>query len=223
MTKATRPNRPALRAFTMIEILVVVAILAIGSGIALYGYASYRNSLGVNMSANTVQRMLMQGRNRAINLNKVQQVFVDLDNNLVWIDELECVSVPNPDFPCTDAQIEFCKLTLDDPCCEDISVECLDPQPTDCCMTERVRTSMVVDQEPMAEDVIIAELIVGQGQTPETSGVHAITFYPDGRAPFVIMNLRREADNPADDENFTAVRLFPASGEAQILEETKLP
>src|SRR5690606_12264052 len=54
------------RAFSLIEILVVVAILAVTSTIGLYSYSSYREALVVDTSAQTLQRILMQARNAAI-------------------------------------------------------------------------------------------------------------------------------------------------------------
>lgn len=206
----------------MLEILVVVVILSIASSIAVVSYGGFRQSLGVDVSANVVQRTLMQARSRAINLNKVQQVFLDLDNGLVWVDELECISVENTAAGCTSTEVEVCRLGLDDPCCADVDVDCLAPQLTDCCFAQRIRTSMVVQQEPLAENTVIDSVTIGEGATPETSGLVAVAFYPDGSAPYVGINIRRTSEDASVEENFTAVRLYPASGEAQVLKETKL-
>ena len=76
------------RGFSLVEILVVLLILAILSTVALYSYASYRQSLTVESSAYLVQRVLVQARGRAIHLNAPHQAVIDLDANTVWVDQL---------------------------------------------------------------------------------------------------------------------------------------
>lgn len=78
----------------------------------------------------------------------------------------------------------------------------------------------VVPETAMAEFVRIDRLRIGS-QT-HTSGVHRVLFEPDSRNPLVVVNLLREGDDPGDDANFYSVRLFPMSGEAQILPKRRV-
>lgn len=73
----------------------------------------------------------------------------------------------------------------------------------------------IVPETALAEFIVIDRLRIGS-QT-HTSGVHRVLFEPDSRNPLVVVHLRREGDDPGEDSNFHSVRLFPMSGEAQIL------
>lgn len=164
------------RAFSMVEILVVLIILSIMTTVALFSYSTFKDSQSLQMSADKARRILMQGRNRAINLNLPQEVVVDLDRESMWVNQLN---------------------------------------------STRTQTSpKVVPEERMADFVRIEELRINS--TTFTSGEHVIAFEPAGGNPLVVLSLKREADDPARDENYFSVRLFPTSGEAQILENQRL-
>ncbi len=77
------------RAFSLVEILVVIVILAIGSTVALYGYAGYREKLVSRTAANAIRQTLLFAKNRAISYRTPHQVVFDLDKNTFWVDQLD--------------------------------------------------------------------------------------------------------------------------------------
>ncbi len=80
------------RAFSLVEILVVIVILAVMSTVALYSYAEYREQLVTDTAASAVQKTLLFAKNRAISYRTPHQVVFDLDNNTFWVDELDSSS-----------------------------------------------------------------------------------------------------------------------------------
>ncbi|MDK2971236.1 MAG: hypothetical protein PWP23_991 [Candidatus Sumerlaeota bacterium] len=164
------------RGFSLIEILVVLAILTIMTGVALFGYSSYRESLVLTTTGSTVQRTLMQARNRAIHLNLPHQAVIDIDANTIWVNQLNS--------------------------------------------SKTETTPKVVPETSLGDFVRISSLKIGSSTF--TSGTHTIAFETDGRNPLVIVNLYRLAGDPAAAQSFTAVRLYPSSGEVQVLDSTKL-
>lgn len=69
--------------------MVVVAILAVGSTIALYSYSSYRRTLSVNSTGRKAQAMMVTAKNLAINSGRPVQMVVNLDKETFWIDGLD--------------------------------------------------------------------------------------------------------------------------------------
>lgn len=74
--------------YSLIEVLVVVAIISISSTVALYQYTAYRNSIGVNTSATIIQRMMILAKNRAIASGINHELLIDLDAEVLWVDEV---------------------------------------------------------------------------------------------------------------------------------------
>jgi len=114
MTTMAYPHPRRSRAFSLVEILVVIAIMAIGSTVALYGYASYRNSLVVETSARLIQRNLLYAKNRAISYRVPHEVVIDLDRDTVWVNELDATgtSVAKPKVSDEEGVAEFVDLAL---------------------------------------------------------------------------------------------------------------
>ncbi len=65
-----------------------MALISIGSSIALYQYTAFRNSIGVDTSSQIVRRMLILAKNRAINTALPHEVLIDLDANVLWVDQV---------------------------------------------------------------------------------------------------------------------------------------
>lgn len=84
---------PALRrplnrlGFSMIEILVVLAIMSVLSGIALFGYGSYRTTASVRSTAEGVNATFAAARTAAVNRNVPYSATFDLDRQAYWLDE----------------------------------------------------------------------------------------------------------------------------------------
>ena len=66
----------------------------------------------------------------------------------------------------------------------------------------------------VTDNVEIAGVRIGSGLL-QTTGEQRIAFDPDGSSPFAVIQLLRRGADPADDENFYTVRLFP-HGEARV-------
>lgn len=77
------------RAFSLVEMIVVMAIIAIGTTVALYSYAGFRKTLGLDTSASMVTQYLLQAKNRAINEGVPFDMIVDLDSENIWINRLD--------------------------------------------------------------------------------------------------------------------------------------
>lgn len=78
----------------------------------------------------------------------------------------------------------------------------------------------VVEETAVSDFVVIESLQVGAAT--HTGGTRTIRFEPAGNNPFVLALMRREFDDPAFDGHFFSIRMFPSSGEAQVLPKTRL-
>lgn len=165
------------RAFTLLEMVVVLAIVVILSTMALYSYVQYRRSLALESSARLVQQMLMVGRARAITTALPQDVVISLDADTFWVDAWDA--------------------------------------------TRTTPRRQVVPETATAENVVIESVTIG-GST-FTTGLQAIPFEPDGSNPLVIVDLRRDFDDPLLDASYFSVQLLPTSSEAQIRRNDRFP
>lgn len=77
------------RGFSLAEVIVVVAIILIASTFALSAYSTHTKSHAVRATAQTVSRALIEAKSRAIMLNGVTRLSLDLDNQSFWIDEMD--------------------------------------------------------------------------------------------------------------------------------------
>lgn len=80
---------PVRRAFSMVEVIVVMTIIAIGTTIGLYSYASFRENIGIDTSISIVNQYMIQAKNLAINKGVSHQLVVDLDSENIWINRLD--------------------------------------------------------------------------------------------------------------------------------------
>lgn len=76
------------------------------------------------------------------------------------------------------------------------------------------RNPKVVPPELLGDDVLIDQLRVN-ASTYE-SEVHQAIFRPDDTNPFVTVHLRRDFDDPEDDENYYSVQIYPNSAEPRV-------
>lgn len=180
-SKALRTMRG--RAFTMIELMVVVVIIAIVTTAAFYSYTTFRNRLGVDVSGGLVEQVLLQARNRVMTLNRIQEVRVDLDQNAIWVDQLNPAEPP---------------------------------------AVGLVRVPYVVPEMQTADVVEIVSIRVN-GAPRETTGIVDFRLEPGELGPLVLIELKRQPDDPAVDENYTTVRMEPGSLDVEALKRTRIP
>jgi prepilin-type N-terminal cleavage/methylation domain-containing protein len=171
------------RAFSMIELMVVVVIIAIVTTAAFYSYATFRNSQGVDVSGGLVEQVFLQARNRMLTLNRIQEIRVDLDRNAIWVDQLNPAEPP---------------------------------------MVGIVRVPYVVPEMETANDVEIVSVRVN-GQPAQTTGIVDIRLEPGELGPLVLIELKRQPDDPAIDENYTTIRIEPGSLDVEVLKRTRIP
>ncbi len=177
-------------AFTLVEIIVVLAIIAIGTSVALFGYGNYRKNMTVEMSAARVQRILQLAKNRAIESQLPHKVVIDFKKNTLWIDGFDAILTYPPDNP------------------------------------------KVVPQTAMTDFVVIESVNIGGALLDVTSPSNdasypidpldpdrhfqTILFQPDGSNPYIVFHLKKEFDDPIS-TNYYSVRMYPSSGEAQVV------
>ena len=86
-----RKNREG--GFTLIEILIAVAILSIGATLAIPSYLSWNSRYQLREAITTIQSNLMLARMAAMNRNKVVNVNFTLASGQVTISSLDASSV----------------------------------------------------------------------------------------------------------------------------------
>jgi len=81
----------APRGFSLIEILIVLAILVIVSSVAIVTYGSYRKTLSVKSTASQVSNLFAAARAAAINSNSPHAATFELNTarQSFWIDEMD--------------------------------------------------------------------------------------------------------------------------------------
>jgi Tfp pilus assembly protein FimT len=96
------------------EILVVLAILAILSSAAIFSYGSYRKTLSVRSTTQEITSLFSTARSLAINSNRPHSATLDLDAQEFWIDELspDATAVARPKLSGTARPADF--VVIDD-------------------------------------------------------------------------------------------------------------
>lgn len=87
--------RPARRAFTVAELVVVMSIIVILSTVAVVGYGSLRTADELDASARRVQSTLHRARTLAINSGQPHEFAIDLDQHAFWVDNVDATT-PRP-------------------------------------------------------------------------------------------------------------------------------
>lgn len=82
------------RAFSLVEVALVVVIVFVGTGMALFGYVNYTRNLALKSTAAKLQTVLGHARALAIDSGAPHQVVVDLDRERFWVDRLGDAPVP---------------------------------------------------------------------------------------------------------------------------------
>ncbi len=77
------------RAFSAIEIVVVLLILSAFSTFAIVSYAGYRKQARIRNASRRLETLLTTARALAINHNTPYQVQIDMDNHQFWVDRLD--------------------------------------------------------------------------------------------------------------------------------------
>jgi prepilin-type N-terminal cleavage/methylation domain-containing protein len=86
-----RKNREG--GFTLIEILIAVAILSIGATLAIPSYLSWNSRYQLREAITTIQSNLMLARMAAMNRNRVVNVNFTLASGMVTVSSLDASSV----------------------------------------------------------------------------------------------------------------------------------
>ncbi len=77
------------RGFSLPEMLIVLMIISIFSGLAIVSYSGFRNYLRVRSAAQEVVSLLSAARAMAINQNGYFRVGFNIDNGTFWVDEVD--------------------------------------------------------------------------------------------------------------------------------------
>lgn len=75
--------------FSFSEILIVMLILSILSGLAIFSYSEFRSYLRVRSAAQEIVSTLSAARSMAINQNGYFRVGFNMDTGSIWVDEVD--------------------------------------------------------------------------------------------------------------------------------------
>lgn len=100
------------RAFSLIEVLVVLAVLAVLSSAALFTYGSYRKTLSVRRSAQELTTLFSSARSLAVNSNTPHAATLDLDRQEFWIDVMTAsgLAVARPKISGQGVPVDFVEI-----------------------------------------------------------------------------------------------------------------
>jgi prepilin-type N-terminal cleavage/methylation domain-containing protein len=77
------------RAYSLLEIVIVLAILSIFSTFAILSYSTYREHARIKNSAQEILSTLSTARTLAINQNSYFSVVIDISGRKFWINEVD--------------------------------------------------------------------------------------------------------------------------------------
>ena len=81
------------RAFSMLELTVVLVIVSILSTLGILSYANMRSSIEANSAAQRIVATMATARQAAITANLPHQVFFARGESSFWVDELDAAGV----------------------------------------------------------------------------------------------------------------------------------
>lgn len=186
--------------FTLLELVVVLAIVLVVTLVAVGGYANLRKGRSVRTAAEAVQALLVGARAYAITTNGHYRVVIQMRNpstgqeqTSYWIDEIYPsdaeVTTPNPAVP------------------------------------EAAKTPKITTPELLPEDVDLADVEVVQVKdpgistkaSPETTSYAVIRFFPDGSSDGATVRLVRGGALTADNNpRAYVIRLVAPTAKARI-------
>ncbi len=83
------------RAFTLPELLIVIIIIGLLSGLAIISYSGYRNYLLLRNASREITSALSTARSLAINNNGYYRAGFALEEGMFWIDEVDAYGNPS--------------------------------------------------------------------------------------------------------------------------------
>jgi prepilin-type N-terminal cleavage/methylation domain-containing protein len=188
-----RENR---RAFTLVELMVVFAITAILTLIAVGSYASFRKSRQIRSAAESVNSVFVAARSYAIATGQWHRVVFQFKNLAgaeqysYWVDEIDpfTSAVPNPAIP---EPARKAKITTPDVMQEQVKISGIkiDPYPTE--FAHPADTYVVV------------------------------RFFPDGTSDMTSVYLLPIGADPAQDVNYYTVKVYSPTGKSKIIPDDK--
>jgi prepilin-type N-terminal cleavage/methylation domain-containing protein len=100
------------RAFSIIEMIVVLSIILIATSVALITYSNQRKTASIRGAAERLKSILVEARTRAIASNTITAATLDLSNQVVWVDVME-----------NDTTVRTPKVTTPEPLPQDALID----------------------------------------------------------------------------------------------------
>lgn len=190
--------------FSLVELLVVFAIVATISAVAVGSYSSFRKGRRIQSGAAMVNSLFVTARSYAISTNQHYRVVLQMRNPqtrteqyALWIDQVSAPSEASPN-----------------------------PSTLDEAVRAKVTTPELLPEGLRISDTLVT--VVESGQTPTTTTVQfpkdnyaVVHFSPDGTSDGAVVHLIDAASDPAVAENYYTVKLYQPTAATKILAEAK--
>lgn len=173
-----------------IELLTVVVIILAVSSVGVVTYRGKRQSLRINNGAAELVRVMEVARGMAISQNSYFGVRLDVTGGSFWIDELEIDASTTP----TTLRVVRPKVTTPKQLPEFVRLE----QVT---VVHSVNRNLL----PVTTDLTTFQL----------GGFPQIFFAPSGASDGAVIHLFGIKENPADEANYSSVKLYSSTGVAK--------
>lgn len=176
-------NPPTSKGFTLIEVMIVLALIAILSSIAMPSLRGFAASTRLKSTARAIQDILNFARDMAITERAAYLVVFDLSSNRYWLASNETF---NPADPSTPVKTNPSSVQSALPSTADQATTVLQPS-----IPSRTNAVLGIAQKP-GHDVRLARLITNHNfQTVEIdTGVDYIYFSPTGSSEDSVLYIQ---------------------------------
>jgi prepilin-type N-terminal cleavage/methylation domain-containing protein len=183
--------------FTLIELIVVFAITAVLSLIAVGTYANFRKNRQIRSAAESINSVFVAARSYAIATGQWHRVVFQMENPSTsaeqysfWVDQIDPFTSLDP-APSVPEPAVKPKITTPD------------------FLPERVRISDIeINTTSTTYQYPADPFVIGR-------------FFPDGSSDMITVHLLQKDSDPNVDSNYFTIKVYPPTGQAKIFPDEK--